>query len=268
LRPPIQAADCGTGLAHSAPPRPPPPGGATHLAELLSDTSNPSPAHQPLDTTTNTTIPPTTTTTTTTTTGDFGNFDFLSMETTPAPPTTSSSPSKHVTQGFDAFGDLLQPSGNSGTAAPAAALPTKVTSSNKVLTGDLDSSLASLAMNLTINKTQTPKNPQWSGAAKTGTNVMGVMQAPAQQPGAQWNAQPMMGTPMNAQMQAQMGSYRPMMAPMTAMPAGPFANPAQPTNAMSTGIRPMMGAGGASAFGVPPMSTTSGISELDPFGAL
>jgi len=93
-----------SGSAHSspAPPRPPPPGGASHLADLLSDIS--------------TTTDSTTTSTATTiplnasTAGDFGNFDFLSMETSSAPPSSTatgnsapaaliSSPSKQVTQG-------------------------------------------------------------------------------------------------------------------------------------------------------------------------
>lgn len=63
--------------------------------------------------------------------------------------------------GFDAFGDLLQPSGVTGGVAigpqSSAAVKPAPGPSNKVLTGDLDSSLASLAMNLTINKTATPK---------------------------------------------------------------------------------------------------------------
>ena len=61
--------------------------------------------------------------------------------------------------GFDAFGDLLQPSGGSAGAAGYQAGGPKPSpaASNKVLTGDLDSSLASLAMNLTINKSQQPK---------------------------------------------------------------------------------------------------------------
>lgn len=171
------------------------------------------------------------------------------------------------TNGFEAFGDLLQPSGNTGATGAIPARPAS-SSSNKVLTGDLDSSLASLAMNLTINKTQTPKNPQWSGAPKTGTNVMGGMQ-PAPGAGAQWNTQPMMGNPMNANMQGQM-QFRPMMAPMTAMNAGPFATPGQPTNAMAPGIRPMMGVGGASPFGMAAstQSMTDSNQQLDPFGAL
>jgi len=61
--------------------------------------------------------------------------------------------------GFDAFGDLLQPSGGSVGAAGFQAGGPKPSpaAGNKVLTGDLDSSLASLAMNLTINKSQQPK---------------------------------------------------------------------------------------------------------------
>lgn len=69
-------------------------------------------------------------------------------------------PSVYSFKGFDAFGDLLQPSGMAGGIAlgpQAAAVKPSTGPSNKVLTGDLDSSLASLAMNLTINKTTAPK---------------------------------------------------------------------------------------------------------------
>lgn len=66
-------------------------------------------------------------------------------------------------EGFDALGDVLIPGGGSTTtgAAHSAALPAggahqqtmqPAQQSGKVLTGDLDSSLASLAENLTINK--------------------------------------------------------------------------------------------------------------------
>jgi hypothetical protein len=171
------------------------------------------------------------------------------------------------TNGFDAFGDLLQPSGN--MAMTGAAPKPANSSSNKVLTGDLDSSLASLAMNLTINKTQPPKNPQWSGTAKTGA-------APAQQPAGQWNAQPMMGAPMGAGMQGQM-AFRPMV-PMVPMNPGGFPAAGQPANPMAAGIRPMMGTGGPSPFGMaqPMAAGTMSMSgmmsdsnqQLDPFGAL
>ncbi|XP_063536029.1 phosphatidylinositol-binding clathrin assembly protein LAP isoform X9 [Cydia strobilella] len=54
---------------------------------------------------------------------------------------------------------------------------------NKVLTGDLDSSLASLANNLTINKSATaPKPMQWN-SPKNGSK-----------PGAAWSPQPMQAT--------------------------------------------------------------------------
>lgn len=67
-------------------------------------------------------------------------------------------------KGFDALGDVLIPGGMPSTtgAAHSAALPAgggaaqhpsmATQQPGKVLTGDLDSSLASLAENLTINK--------------------------------------------------------------------------------------------------------------------
>lgn len=106
-------------------------------------------------------------------------------------------------KGFDALGDVLKPAsaltatttngsitnptGNvlgsvSSTGQPAAQQPAaQANPTGKVLTGDLDSSLASLAENLTINKGQwnSPKNSAkpgstgWSPqpmAATTGAN--------------------------------------------------------------------------------------------------
>ena len=94
-------AENGSGvsaLSSPAPPRPPPPGGASHLADLLSDVST---------TTDSTASTATTVPVNASATGDFGNFDFLSMETSSAPSSTGdsapaalySSPSKQVTQG-------------------------------------------------------------------------------------------------------------------------------------------------------------------------
>ncbi|XP_046458116.1 phosphatidylinositol-binding clathrin assembly protein LAP-like isoform X6 [Daphnia pulex] len=190
------------------------------------------------------------------------------------------------TNGFDAFGDLLQPSGVTGgvTVGPqATAVKPAPGPSNKVLTGDLDSSLASLAMNLTINKSAAPKTGQWN----TGPTAANKTGAPAQQPTAgQWNPQPMMGMSMaSAPMTMQSGqmAYRPMvpMTPMTAMTAPYAANqPMNPT--MVSGIRPGMmagpssGAGGPFAMGAmtqPGMPMGSSIrpaanQQLDPFGAL
>jgi len=50
--------------------------------------------------------------------------------------------------GFDAFGDILQ---------PASQTPATTTGSQKLIQGDLDSSLASLAGNLSINPSQQVK---------------------------------------------------------------------------------------------------------------
>ncbi|XP_046458114.1 phosphatidylinositol-binding clathrin assembly protein LAP-like isoform X4 [Daphnia pulex] len=233
------------------------------------------------------------------------SFDFLSMDSSstttttndtssstttnnagPAPAEASASPSKQAAKGFDAFGDLLQPSGVTGgvTVGPqATAVKPAPGPSNKVLTGDLDSSLASLAMNLTINKSAAPKTGQWN----TGPTAANKTGAPAQQPTAgQWNPQPMMGMSMaSAPMTMQSGqmAYRPMvpMTPMTAMTAPYAANqPMNPT--MVSGIRPGMmagpssGAGGPFAMGAmtqPGMPMGSSIrpaanQQLDPFGAL
>lgn len=194
-------------------------------------------------------------------------------------------PANGQSNGFDAFGDLLQPS--SGNALTSQAIPkapaATATTTNKVLTGDLDSSLASLAMNLTINKSQPAKPGQW------GANAGARPAVPVQpQPVAgQWNAQPMMAVPMQAaapmNMQAGQMAYRPMvpMAPMPGMTA-PFTA-AQPMNAMASSIRPGMMApapmvASATPFAMGAMSQPNipvnpGIAsaanqQLDPFGAL
>ncbi|XP_061729523.1 phosphatidylinositol-binding clathrin assembly protein LAP isoform X4 [Cydia pomonella] len=87
---------------------------------------------------------------------------------------------------------------------------------NKVLTGDLDSSLASLANNLTINKSAAaPKPMQWN-SPKNGSK-----------PGAAWSPQPM---------QATTGAgYRPMQQPgmVMGMPGAPM-----PAMAMGQPMRP------------------------------
>ncbi|XP_063379509.1 phosphatidylinositol-binding clathrin assembly protein LAP isoform X4 [Cydia fagiglandana] len=86
---------------------------------------------------------------------------------------------------------------------------------NKVLTGDLDSSLASLANNLTINKATAPKPMQWN-SPKNGSK-----------PGAAWSPQPM---------QATTGAgYRPMQQPgmVMGMPGAPM-----PAMAMGQPMRP------------------------------
>lgn len=57
-----------------------------------------------------------------------------------------------ATQGFDAFGDILQPSkGAGGQSAGGHAPPVPPPPAGPIITGDLDSSIASLAQNLDIN---------------------------------------------------------------------------------------------------------------------
>ncbi|XP_050354729.1 phosphatidylinositol-binding clathrin assembly protein LAP isoform X6 [Nymphalis io] len=88
----------------------------------------------------------------------------------------------------------------------------------KVLTGDLDSSLAQLANNLTINKTASAQKPmQWSSPKN------------ASKPGAAWSPQPI---------QATTGAgYRPMQQP--AMVMGMNSSPMMPMGAMPP-MRPQL----------------------------
>jgi len=181
--------------------------------------------------------------------------------------------SAYLTTGFDAFGDLLQPGANTMSSAPVSQVQPASTST-KVLTGDLESSLASLAQNLTINKSPTPKTPQWSAAAKQqpGAAMLAGQQQQQQQQqqsaAGQWNPQPMMGMPMSAGgMQTGQMAYRPMnpMVPMTAnqhMPGAGMASAAQfsvspqPINPMmmASGISLMSGMGSSGAAGTSPFS--------------
>ncbi|XP_024223275.1 phosphatidylinositol-binding clathrin assembly protein LAP isoform X18 [Bombus impatiens] len=90
--------------------------------------------------------------------------------------------------GFDSLGMMLMPTTVAGdNNISAAGQQQNATSTGKVLTGDLDSSLASLAQNLTINKSaqQQVKGMQWNSpknAAKTGG------------PAGGWTPQPMAAT--------------------------------------------------------------------------
>ncbi|XP_043797059.1 phosphatidylinositol-binding clathrin assembly protein LAP isoform X13 [Apis laboriosa] len=168
-------------------------------------------------------------------------------------------------------------------------------STGKVLTGDLDSSLASLAQNLTINKSaqQQVKGMQWNSpknAAKTGG------------PAGGWTPQPMAATTG--------AGYRPMGQGMTQLPSTTLSFPPHPAPLgmqgvpigmqSMQGIRPMMStiSGGPSNMmvtgGAAPMMMSSSNSmmgtnlqqqpqqqpqqnvaqsqnnqvQLDPFGAL
>ncbi|CAD7093463.1 unnamed protein product [Hermetia illucens] len=116
-------------------------------------------------------------------------------------------------------------------------------STGKILTGDLDSSLASLVDNLNINKSSTGKGVQWNSPKN------------AAKPGANWTPQPMAAT-------TGVG-YRPMAQGMTVSPTPstlnhPFVHatyPVLPTY-MQQGIpqmQPMMGAAQPMAPGAVPM---------------
>ncbi|CAK9818032.1 Phosphatidylinositol-binding clathrin assembly protein LAP [Anthophora plagiata] len=106
--------------------------------------------------------------------------------------------------GFDSLGMVLMPTTVAGdNNISAAGQQQNATSTGKVLTGDLDSSLASLAQNLTINKSaqQQVKGMQWNSpknAAKTGG------------PAGGWTPQPMAATTG--------AGYRPMGQGMTQLP--------------------------------------------------
>ncbi|XP_066582305.1 phosphatidylinositol-binding clathrin assembly protein unc-11 isoform X1 [Prorops nasuta] len=119
----------------------------------------------------------------------------------------------------------------------AAGQPVNAAASGKVLTGDLDSSLASLAQNLTINKSaqQQVKGMQWNSpknAAKAGGP-------------AGWTPQPMAATTG--------AGYRPMGQGMAQIPSTTTLGYASPATALGMqgmpmgmpgvqGMRPMMGA--------------------------
>ncbi|XP_011498204.1 PREDICTED: phosphatidylinositol-binding clathrin assembly protein LAP isoform X6 [Ceratosolen solmsi marchali] len=184
------------------------------------------------------------------------------------------------------FGNQDQQSASGQPANPTTGTP----ATGKVLTGDLDSSLASLAQNLSINKSaqQQVKGMQWNSpknSAKTGGT-------------AGWTPQPMAATTG--------AGYRPMGQGMTQLPSTTTMGfPPQPTplgmQGMPMGmqgmqgVRPMMGAAAApggmmmpgapvTAGGQPAAPMMAGVPiqqqpqpqqppqgnqvQLDPFGAL
>ncbi|XP_020711368.1 phosphatidylinositol-binding clathrin assembly protein unc-11 isoform X3 [Athalia rosae] len=152
-------------------------------------------------------------------------------------PSGYGSPAKQPLSGFDGMGSVLKPSTTvSGANNVSAAGQTANTGTGgKVLTGDLDSSLASLAQNLSINKSaqQQVKGMQWNSpknAAKTGGQTG-------------WTPQPMAATTG--------AGYRPMGQGMTQLPPTPSMGfPTQTTMTLGMqgmpmgmqGMRPMMGA--------------------------
>ncbi|XP_061934281.1 phosphatidylinositol-binding clathrin assembly protein LAP isoform X30 [Apis cerana] len=147
-------------------------------------------------------------------------------------------------------------------------------STGKVLTGDLDSSLASLAQNLTINKSaqQQVKGMQWNSpknAAKTGGSAGGWTPQPmAATTGAGYRPMGMQGVPIGMQ---SMQGIRPMMSTISGGPG----------NMMVTGgAAPMMMSSSNSMMSTnlqqqPQQQPQQNIAQpqnnqvqLDPFGAL
>ncbi|KAL1451813.1 hypothetical protein WDU94_006153 [Cyamophila willieti] len=148
------------------------------------------------------------------------------------------------------FGDL-DPSKSMPPPATAGAPAAAATPKPKVITGDLDSSLASLADNLIIDKSAQPSvkgNMQWNSPVKTATGAAG------------WTPQPMAATTG--------ANYRPMgqsMTPFytdTAFPAQPAGAPRMPMMPPSQGGTPLMG----SPRQVPSQPTAASTTQLDPFG--
>lgn len=192
------------------------------------------------------------------------------------------------------MGSVIMPTAVAGdNQISAAGQQPNAASTGKVLTGDLDSSLASLAQNLTINKSaqQQVKGMQWNSpknAAKTGGSVGG------------WTPQPMAATTG--------AGYRPMGQGMAQLPPTTLGFPSHAATLGMQGVpmgmqgmRPMMPgggpggmmvAGGAAPMMMPNANTMMGANlqqqpqqqpqqpqpaaqppqnnavQLDPFGAL
>ncbi|XP_011261222.1 phosphatidylinositol-binding clathrin assembly protein isoform X9 [Camponotus floridanus] len=167
----------------------------------------------------------------------------------------------------------------------ATGQPVSTTATGKVLTGDLDSSLASLAQNLTINKSaqQQVKGMQWNSpknAAKTGGSAGGWSPQPmAATTGAGYRPMGMQGMPMGIQGMQGMQGMRPMMCtiPGASAPGGGMmvAGGAAPMMAMP-GANPMMTGPNLQQqqpqsqpqAAVAPAQPQGNAVQLDPFGAL
>ncbi|XP_050520994.1 phosphatidylinositol-binding clathrin assembly protein LAP isoform X2 [Daktulosphaira vitifoliae] len=119
----------------------------------------------------------------------------------------------------------------------------------KVLTGDLDSSLASLAENLTINKATQPPPVQWNSPKNTPKSGSG-------QPGMGWSPQPMAATTG--------ANYKPMGQGMMSNPS-PFIS-----SYGLLGVQPGSVVGGSTVGGGNPgvatLSSTQPQPVADPFG--
>ncbi|XP_026811521.1 phosphatidylinositol-binding clathrin assembly protein LAP isoform X2 [Rhopalosiphum maidis] len=139
--------------------------------------------------------------------------------------------------------------GKTDLAALASGAPDS--GNKKVLTGDLDSSLASLAENLTINKVTQPPPVQWNSPKNTPKPGNG-------QPGMGWSPQPMAATTG--------ANYRPMGQGMMSNPS-PFVSTYGPMGVQPSCIGGSAVGGGNLGMTAPSSSQTSQPQPvLDPFG--
>ncbi|XP_015122638.1 phosphatidylinositol-binding clathrin assembly protein unc-11 isoform X4 [Diachasma alloeum] len=203
------------------------------------------------------------------------------------------SPVKQPMAGFDGVGSVLMPSSTTVSGAnnvSAAGQTGASTGGSKVLTGDLDSSLASLAQNLSINKSAQPqvKGMQWNSpkntaktggpagwtpqpmAATTGAGYRPMGQGMTQLPPTTTFGFPTQPAPLGMQgMPMGMQGMRPMMGGIPGAPAAPGGMMVASGNApmMMPGSNPMMG---ATIQQQPPQSNQpqGNAVQLDPFGAL
>ncbi|KAK3926189.1 Phosphatidylinositol-binding clathrin assembly protein [Frankliniella fusca] len=197
---------------------------------------------------------------------------------------------------FDALGEVLQPAGGSSVAVSAAGGTAAQSGPGKVLTGDLDSSLASLAENLSMNKgaQQNVKGVQWNSpkntakaggvaggwtpqpmAATTGANYrpMGQGMASSMNFHMGMNMDMTMPTQFPAMQSMQgMAPGMPGMVPVQGMAPVPVAVPVQGMAPMRP-VQPMLGGGaGGGSMAVPAQPAAAPVQAqpqtLDPFGAL
>ncbi|XP_056633248.1 phosphatidylinositol-binding clathrin assembly protein LAP-like isoform X1 [Diorhabda sublineata] len=137
---------------------------------------------------------------------------------------------------FDALGGVLQPSNldgkqSSNSTSNNTENNNQPTSSNGLLTGDLESSLASLAENLSINSRTTPKGVQWN-SPKIGSKTSWTPQPISDTTGAGYKPmnQAMSSSPFNnatvSSPQPQMYLQHPQMMSMRPIQTMPQLNPA------------------------------------------
>lgn len=204
------------------------------------------------------------------------NSSSVAMGTHPTPASTN------ITDTFVSDNNFSSVFGNKDLVGENAPIATTTQQSGKVLTGDLDSSLASLAESLSINKTSSAqiKNVQWNSPKNTtkpgsagwspqpqpATNQTGykpmaqgmtVFPAPSTIQPIIHNSYPVVTTYM---LQQGMPQIRPMMNPMMGSPqTSGMVNMQQPQHGIMIGQPPLA---------QPTQPAANANVQLDPFGAL